>query len=214
MPSYCLYPLRNLLVCTKFPIWIVWKSLTPFITLLKCFCVCVFERATEREPCVLWVWEQEQRSVWLVCVCFCRQSVVWPVLCLLPSVETICSFSSKPTRSMRVICQVKYCSFLLFHLTLLHWGYDNISTTSCQHPSGHPALLWVIISEWLAHILSPQMIRRKKWDYNITCGANSLWLFGVDLVKMKSPPSVCFQLSMHAAICYCSAHIFVRNMSF
>lgn len=32
-------------------------------------------------------------------------------LCLLLSVQTLCSFSLKPTRSMRVICQVKYCSF-------------------------------------------------------------------------------------------------------
>lgn len=133
------------------------EILNSFITLFKC--LCVWER--ERQKNML-CFVRADKDVWGQCVCFWK---VWPVLRLLLSVQTICSFSLKPTRSMRVICQVKYCSFLLFHLTLLHWGYDNISATSCQHPLGSPALLWRIISQW-----EPvKMIQRMEGDHNWNC---------------------------------------------
>lgn len=125
------------------------------------------------------------------------------VLCLLLSVQIICSFSLKPTRSMRVICQVKYCSFLLFHLTLLHWGYDNISATSCQHPSGH-LCSFAALSDHITLTLSFSYINaknRRTWSQRImiiTCGENLLWLFGLDLVKMKSSPSVYVLFVKHA----------------
>lgn len=169
-----------------------------------CMCVCL------KENLVFYEWEN--RGVCGQCVFL--QIVVWPVLCLLLSVQTICSFSLKPTRSMRVICQVKYCSFLLFHLTVLHWGYDNISATSCQPPSGHTALVWIIISNWIL-----QKLTQKSGDFimtHFTSDENLFWLFGVDLVKMKSPPSVYALSFRHACsyIYYCHIHIFVRNMSF
>lgn len=161
LPKYCLHPHRNLLVYTVFPIWIVWKSLTLLLPCLNaCVCVrkreCVCEKESEKENLVFCEFVSEKERMYGVCVSFCKPSVVWPVLCLLLSVQTICSFSLKPTRSMRVICQVKYCSFLLFHLTLLHWGYDNISAMSCQHPSGHhcscSCFEWSFQNDWLTVI--------------------------------------------------------------
>jgi len=186
-----------MLVCSEFPIWIVWKShalFLPYWNALLCLCACVFVCWNEGiEPrCSV----RMERACVCVCLCVCvsANSDVWPVLCLLLSVQMICSFSLKPTRSMRVICQVKYCSFLLFHLTLLHWGYDNISATSCQHPSGRlcsfPAL--GVTSLWPTHfhtLMSKKknMIQR---DYGHYLYENFPWLFGLDLVKMKSSPSV------------------------
>lgn len=71
-------------------------------------------------------------QMFLCMIMFCIQSVLWPMLCLLLSVQSICSLSLKPTRSMRVICQVKYCSLLLLHpsscLTAL-LCLDNILAT-------------------------------------------------------------------------------------
>lgn len=90
--------------------------------MLFCDCLCVFPKERPKKNPVFCKFVCKTRVVY-GCrerACECELSVVWPVRCLLLSVQTICSFSLKPTRSMRVICQVKYCYFLLFHLALLH----------------------------------------------------------------------------------------------
>lgn len=170
-----------MLVCRVFPIWIVWKSIIPFTRLINalCDCLCVFPKERPKKNHVFCKFVCKNRVVYGCCECvcvwvcvrvLCELSVVWPVCCLLLSVQTICSFSLKPTRSMRVICQVKYCYFLLFHLALLHWGSDCICATSCQHPSGLPTPLQWSLQNDMSYFVSWKWSRGRS-GIVITCGA-------------------------------------------
>lgn len=170
-----------------------------------CDCLCVFPKERPKKNHVFCKFVCKNRVMYGCCVrvrvrVLCELSVVWPVRGLLLSVQTICSFSLKPTRSMRVICQVKYCYFLLFHLALLHWGSDCICATSCQRPSGPSYPASVIIRERRVIFCLLKMIQRKKWDCkrSLYVAQNVLRLFGVDLVKMKSLPSVSLLSFRHA----------------
>lgn len=121
------------------------------------------------------------------------------VRCLLLSVQTICSFSLKPTRSMRVICQVKYCYFLLFHLALLHWGSNCICATSCQNPSSLLILLQWSLQNVIICVIKWSVARSGTTNcpnmWPKTCCRCLVWI----LWKWNlCPVCRCFHLEMHA----------------